>query len=183
MSAHDDGTVHPEPSDMPAVQPVGVAAACAGGPTIDGLLLDECVDRSFTVGGVNKTVRVWYTKVMSVTTRIDDGTTYNLQHWITTDAQAQQVAAWFEDAWVRYFTDFGPPPLRQRLQPSQRADGGRHRLVRHRLLGQPRQLPDRHRLADGARRRRPVDGLPRSAALSAVLVRRWLLRLPAPQLS
>ncbi len=107
VSAHDDGTVHPEPSDMPAVQPVGVAAACAGGPTIDGLLLDECVDRSFTVGGVNKTVRVWYTKVMSVTTRIDDGTTYNLQHWITTDAQAQQVAAWFEDAWVRYFTDSG----------------------------------------------------------------------------
>ena len=44
---------------------------------------------------------------MSVTTRIEDGTTYNLQHWITSDAQAQQVAAWFEDAWVRYFTDSG----------------------------------------------------------------------------
>ncbi len=107
VSAHDDGTVHPEPGDLPVVAPAGVAAACAGGPTIDGLLLDECVDRTFAVGGVNKTVRVWYTKVVSNTTRTVDGTTYTLQHWISTDAQAQQVAAWFEDAWVRYFTDSG----------------------------------------------------------------------------
>lgn len=107
VTAHDDGTVHPEPANLPAVAPAGVAAACAGGPTIDGLLLDECVDRTFSVGGVNKTVRVWYTKVVSATTRIEDGTTYNLQHWINSDAEAQQVAAWFEDAWQRYYADGG----------------------------------------------------------------------------
>ncbi len=38
---------------------------------------------------------------------IEDGVTYTLRHWIDTDAQAQQVAAWFEDAWVRFFTDSG----------------------------------------------------------------------------
>lgn len=107
VSAHEDGTVHPEPYNLPAVEPAGVAAACAGGPTIDGLLLDECVDRTFSVGGVNKTVRVWYTKVVSATTRVEDGTTYNLQHWINSDAEAQQVAAWFEDAWQRFYADSG----------------------------------------------------------------------------
>jgi hypothetical protein len=111
VSAHDDGTVHPEPYNLSAIAPVaepaGAAAACAGGPVIDGLLLDECVDRTFAVGGANKTVRVWYTKVVSATTRIEDGTTYNLQHWITSDAQAQQVAAWFEEAWLRFFADSG----------------------------------------------------------------------------
>jgi hypothetical protein len=106
-SAHDDGTPHPEPANLPQVAPAGVAAACAGGPTIDGITLDECVDRTFTVGGVNKTVRVWYTKVANTATRTEDGTTYTLEHWIDTDAQAQQVAAWFEDAWQRYYADSG----------------------------------------------------------------------------
>jgi len=106
LSAHD-GHDHTVPTDLPAVAPSGVAAACAGGPTIDGVLLDECITRAFVVGGTNKTVRVWYTKATTAATRDEDGTTYNLEHWIDSDAQAQQVAAWFEDAWQRYFADSG----------------------------------------------------------------------------
>ncbi len=56
------------------------AATCTGGPTIDGVLLDECYDEIFLVGGVNKTVRVWYTNVATTATRTQDGTTYSLEH-------------------------------------------------------------------------------------------------------
>ena len=84
-----------------------VTAACPGGPTIDGLLLDECVTRTFPVGGVDKTIKVYYTKVMSTTPRMEDGVNYNLQHWINSDAEAEQVAAWFQDAWQRFHTDSG----------------------------------------------------------------------------
>jgi hypothetical protein len=97
----------PDEVDPAAYGPVAVAAACPGGPTIDGLLLDECVVNSFSVGGATKSVTVWYTKVISTVTRMDGGSTLTLQHWITSDAQAVQVAEWFEDAWIRYNLDSG----------------------------------------------------------------------------
>ncbi|MCB0039537.1 MAG: hypothetical protein KDE23_07645 [Caldilinea sp.] len=107
-AAHGDDP-HPHPEPLPAVQVngAGIHAACAGGPVIDGITLDECITRSFLVGGVNKTVRVWYTKNAVTANRTEDGVDYTLEHWISSDAQAQQVAAWFEDAWQRYFADSG----------------------------------------------------------------------------
>lgn len=86
-------------------------SACPGGPTIDGLLLDECYTLNFTVGGSSKSITVWYTKVISTVTRTrSDSSTVTLQHWISTDAQAQQVAAWGKEAWQQYFTVFGRHP-------------------------------------------------------------------------
>ncbi|MBP8291862.1 MAG: hypothetical protein KAX65_03745, partial [Caldilineaceae bacterium] len=108
VAAHD-GADHGPPPDS-TTSDVGVrsvTAACPGGPTIDGLLLDECVTRTFPVGGVDKTIKVYYTKVMSTTPRMEDGVNYNLQHWINSDAEAEQVAAWFQDAWQRFHTDSG----------------------------------------------------------------------------
>ena len=107
-AAHGDEP-HPHPADAASepVQGAGVHAACPGGPTIDGVTLDECVTRTFLVGGVNKTIRVWYTKNQTTATRTVDGNTVTLEHWITQDNQAQQVAAWFEEAWLRFFADSG----------------------------------------------------------------------------
>lgn len=107
-AAHGDEP-HPHPVDAASesVQGAGVHAACPGGPTIDGVTLDECVTRTFLVGGVNKTIRVWYTKNQTTATRTVDGNTVTLEHWITQDSQAQQVAAWFEEAWLRFFADSG----------------------------------------------------------------------------
>jgi hypothetical protein len=85
-------------------------APCAGGPTIDGVLLDECFDETFMVGGVNKTVRVWYTNVVSTVQRTVDGTTYNLTHWVNNDTEPQDVAAWGREAWERYWEIFGHHP-------------------------------------------------------------------------
>jgi hypothetical protein len=56
---------------LPASSPP--RAPCPGGPTIDGILLDECFVENFTVGGANKSITVWYTKVQSNATRIVDG--------------------------------------------------------------------------------------------------------------
>ena len=86
---------------------VTAAAACAGGPTIDGITLDECITRNFTVGGTGKSVTVWYTKNVATAMRTEDGTTYTLEHWINSDGEAEQVAEWFEEAWQRYFADSG----------------------------------------------------------------------------
>ena len=86
---------------------VTAAAACAGGPTIDGITLDECITRNFTVGGTGKAVTVWYTKNVATAMRTEDGTTYTLEHWINSDGEAEQVAEWFEEAWQRYFADSG----------------------------------------------------------------------------
>ncbi|GIV73494.1 choice-of-anchor X domain-containing protein [Caldilinea sp.] len=107
-TAHGDEP-HPPPTDTTGepVQGAGVHAACPGGPTIDGITLDECITRTFLVGGVNKTIRVWYTKNATTATRTVDGSPVTLEHWITQDSQAQQVAAWFEEAWLRYFADSG----------------------------------------------------------------------------
>lgn len=110
-NAHGDEP-HPPPADMPVVpvDSAGVHAACPGGPVIDGITLDECITRTFTVGGVNKTVRVWYTKNQVTANRTEDGVDYVLEHWIDSDAQAQQVAAWFEDAWRRFYADSAHTP-------------------------------------------------------------------------
>ena len=97
-------------SSLPAAMDE-VYSPCGGGPTIDGVLLDECVDNTFLVGGVNKTVRVWYTNVHTAASRTQDGTLYNLEHWVDTDAQATQVAAWSRDAWERYYFIFNHHPF------------------------------------------------------------------------
>ena len=81
------------------VSPAAPAAPCPGGPTIDGVTLTDCVVESFTVGGENKSVTVWYT------------TTANVQgHWVNTDAEAQDVATWGREAWESYHTTFGRHP-------------------------------------------------------------------------
>src|SRR5688500_10239531 len=72
--------------------PVALAAACAGGPVIDGITLDECIDRSFTIGVNTRNVRVWYTNVQTTATRVDDGNTLTLSHWVADDNQPVQVA-------------------------------------------------------------------------------------------
>ncbi len=88
-------------------QPASVDAPCAGGPVIDGITLDECYIHNFNVNGDAKTIRVWYTKDTTEATREVDGSDVTLQHWITSDAQAVQVAQWFQEAWVRYNADSG----------------------------------------------------------------------------
>ncbi|MCB9157049.1 MAG: VWA domain-containing protein [Caldilineaceae bacterium] len=90
-----------------SVSAAGINAPCNGGPTIDGILLDECYVHSFDVNGTQKSVTVWYTKNQTDATRVVDGNTLTLKHWITADSQAVQVGEWFEDAWVRYHTDSG----------------------------------------------------------------------------
>jgi hypothetical protein len=101
------------PSNPPRAigpQPQDPAAACAGGPTIDGILLDECYRHDFTLSGNNRRITVWYTKNPITATRMVDGVSRVLEHWISTDNQAVQVAQWTEEAWRRYFTDSGHEP-------------------------------------------------------------------------
>ncbi|MCX6044517.1 MAG: hypothetical protein NT075_05340 [Chloroflexi bacterium] len=103
----------PDPAAAGEVQvaaltgPNVITAPCAGGPVIDGITLDECVVRNFNVGPDPKSVTVWYTKITVTATRTIDGNPVTMRHWIDTDAQAQQVAQWFEQAWQRYHTDSG----------------------------------------------------------------------------
>lgn len=87
-----------------------IHGACPGGPVIDGVTLDECVDNSFSVGGTTKTVRVWYTKNVSTVQRTVDGTVYDLTHYIDNDTQAENVAQWGREAWQRYYQVFGRHP-------------------------------------------------------------------------
>lgn len=94
------------PSEV-AAHPAAVGAACLGGDIIDNYMLNECYVHEFQVGGVDKSVTVWYSKVVSNVTRYVDGNPTTLQHWITSDNQAVQVGEWFEDAWLRYFADSG----------------------------------------------------------------------------
>jgi len=93
--------------DVVAASPAAADAACAGGPVIDGITLDECYVHNFSIGADARTVRVWYTKNPVTATRMVDGNPVVLSHWIDTDAQAVQVADWFEDAWRRYHADSG----------------------------------------------------------------------------
>ncbi|MCP4361967.1 MAG: VWA domain-containing protein, partial [Chloroflexi bacterium] len=82
-------------------------APCSGGPVIDGITLDECIVRNFTVDGTSKSITVWYTKDTTEAVRTVDGNPVTLQHWINSDAEATQVAQWFEEAWQRFFADSG----------------------------------------------------------------------------
>ncbi|MCC6168265.1 MAG: VWA domain-containing protein [Caldilineaceae bacterium] len=96
-----------ELSAEPAAQPAATAAACSGsGYTLDtDYELDQCYPHSFTVGGTTKSVSIWYSTVVSNVTRYVDGNPTTLQHWINGQSEAQQVAEWFEDAWLRYYAD------------------------------------------------------------------------------
>jgi hypothetical protein len=94
----------------PGDGPSAPTAACPGGPVIDGITLTECYIETFLVGGINKSIRVWYTKNPVTATRMVDGSPVVLSHWINTDAQAQQVAAWGRQAWERYYLVFGRHP-------------------------------------------------------------------------
>jgi len=87
-----------------------LTAACPGGPVIDGITLDECHVENFVVGGNNRSITVWYTKNTVTATRTVKGVTRTMEHWINTDAQAQQVATWGREAWQRYHTIFGRDP-------------------------------------------------------------------------
>lgn len=89
-----------------AAQPAAPTAACSGsGYTVDNYALDTCYPHSFTVGGTTKSVSIWYSTVVSNVTRYVDGNPTTLQHWINNQSEAQQVAEWFEDAWLRYYAD------------------------------------------------------------------------------
>jgi hypothetical protein len=101
-----------QPAASPQLgSPPAPAAACSGGPIIDGVTLDECVVNNFTVGGNPRSITVWYTQNTATATRIVDGNPVVLEHWITADAQAQDVADWAEEAWQRYFADSGHEPF------------------------------------------------------------------------
>ena len=97
-------------SAVASLPPPAPDAPCSGGPVIDGITLDECFVENFTVGGTGKSVTVWYTNNAITATRIVDGNPVVLSHWINTDAQAQQVAAWSRQAWERYYDIFGRHP-------------------------------------------------------------------------
>ncbi len=108
---HGDGAMDPYHvlnADAPLVGPLEANAPCAGGPTIDGVLLDECFVSTFDINGTNKSVTVFYTKNVSTVTRTrSDGTTINLTHWVDNDNRAVTVAGWFEESWRRFHTDSG----------------------------------------------------------------------------
>ncbi len=98
-------------AQAPEVQTLAPTAPCAGGPTIDGIVLDECVTEDFNVGGgTGERITVWYTKNPVTATRMVDGNPVVLSHWINTDAQAQQVGDWAREAWEKYFLVFGRDP-------------------------------------------------------------------------
>ena len=109
-SDHDGAldAYHVVDAAAPLIGPLEVNAPCAGGPTIDGVLLDECFVSTFDVNGTNKSVTVFYTKNVSTVTRTrSDGTTINLTHWVDNDSRAVTVAGWFEESWRRFHTDSG----------------------------------------------------------------------------
>lgn len=96
-----------DPSSTLLNVPVVQAAPCSGGPTIDGITLDECIVRNFTVNGNARSITVWYTKNPTTASREVDGATLTLEHWIDSDAQAEDVADFAELAWQSYFADSG----------------------------------------------------------------------------
>ncbi len=115
VHTHLDGTIHVHDaivpaSDAPKRDPNATTLhqpACPGGPVIDGITLDECIVRNFNVNGAAKSITVWYTKNEVTANRDVDGVNVTLRHWINSDAEALQVAEWFEEAWQRYHTDSG----------------------------------------------------------------------------
>jgi hypothetical protein len=108
------GDLSSQKSQPAGEQPGGAQspqALCSGGPTIDGILLDECFVESFMVGAASKSVTVWYTNNMASATRVVDGTTYTLVHGVTNDTLPQQVAGWGHEAWTRYYEIFNHHPF------------------------------------------------------------------------
>ena len=92
-------------------EPAAPTAPCSGGPTIDGITLDECVTNTFTVGGDSKSITVWYTKnTTSATRTMEDGTTRTMQHWINNDSEAQDIADWGQEAWELFYDIFNHHP-------------------------------------------------------------------------
>ncbi|MFW6070003.1 MAG: vWA domain-containing protein [bacterium] len=86
-------------------------AACDGGPTIDGITLDECVVNDFTLGGDDVSITVWYTKnAVTATREMDDDTTLTMRHWINNDSEAQDVADWAQESWEVYYEIFDRHP-------------------------------------------------------------------------
>jgi hypothetical protein len=104
------GARPPAQEALRSASPAEPDAPCPGGPTIDGIVLDECYVESFSVGGGTKSITVWYTKNQVVATRVlTNGIAY-LEHWIDSDAQAQQAAAWGRQAWEQYYEIFNRHP-------------------------------------------------------------------------
>ena len=87
------------------------SAPCDGGPTIDGVTLDECVVNDFSLGGDDVSITVWYTKQTDTVTRtLGDGSTITLTHWINNDSEAQDVADWAQESWEVYYEIFDRHP-------------------------------------------------------------------------
>ena len=106
MSAQDEASFNPVSGQGE------VRNACSGGPSIDHILLDECYTESFLIGGVTKTITVWYTKAHHVPypRTLNNGDVITLSHWIDSDDQAVKVADWGRLAWEQYYEIFGLSP-------------------------------------------------------------------------
>ena len=81
--------------------PTSADAACTGGtaPAVEGITLTECYQRTITVGGNNRTIRVWYTT--DTTTYTVDGESY--VHGVTGESQASDVADAVAESWQAVF--------------------------------------------------------------------------------
>jgi len=84
-------------SVVPEKDPVAPAAACTHSHSVGGFPLAECHAEVFNdKDGNSRSVSVYYT----LDTSADD-------HWIASDAQAQNVGDWGREAWLRYEIDSG----------------------------------------------------------------------------
>ena len=97
----DAAATHEEQGPADEQSPTSADAACTGGtaPAVEGTTLTECYQRTITVGGNNRTIRVWYTT---------DTTTYNVDgesyvHGVTGESQASDVADAVAESWQAVF--------------------------------------------------------------------------------
>jgi hypothetical protein len=76
-------------------------AACDGGsaPAVEGISLEECYQRNFTVGGNARKIRVWYTTDTDTYT-VDD---VDYVHGIAGESQAEDVADAVQESWEAVF--------------------------------------------------------------------------------
>jgi hypothetical protein len=82
-------------ASLPDAAPVGPAAACTHSHSVGGHPLASCHAEVFDdKDGNERSVSVYYT----LDTSADD-------HWISSDAQAQNVGDWAREAWLRYELD------------------------------------------------------------------------------
>ncbi len=100
--AGDAASADVEPVSAAVQSPRSADAACTGGtaPAVEGTTLTLCYQRNFTVGGNNRTIRVWYTT--DTTTYTVDGESY--VHGVTGEAQASDVADAVVEAWQAVFS-------------------------------------------------------------------------------